>query len=219
MKGDRLLIEEQHTKAGKHITNLLLPQVPRDQERFVLTIAGESGSGKSEIASVLSQCLSDAHIPNVIFQQDDYFVLPPKTNAAMRQRNIHQVGPSEVRLDLLDLNLHQFLHGAAEIQKPLVIFDEDEITQETVSVKDVRLIIVEGTYTTILRNAHQRVFIDRTYFDTRQVRKRRSREQQNELLEKILAIEHDVISSHKGRADIVVTQDYEVRQRNDHSTT
>jgi len=212
MKGDKLFIQEWHVKAARGIMELLYPQIVDTQSKFVITIAGESGSGKSETAAALSDLLSEKGIKSIAFQQDDYFVYPPKTNAIMRHNDIGHVGISEVRLALLDENLGGILNGKNEIEKPLVIFDDDEITEETVNLEGIKAIIVEGTYTTTLENVDQRLFIDRTYVDTREARKIRDREEQDEYLEQILEIEHKIISSHKPRADIIVTSDYEVRK-------
>ena len=66
----------------------------------------------------------------------------------------------------------------------------------------------------ILKNVHLCIFIDRTYIDTKESRRLRAREEQDELLEKILEIEHKIISSHKQQADIVVTNNYEVNKAN-----
>lgn len=102
MKGDKLVIEEGHIKAASQIAEVLLPQIKERRSRFVITIAGESGSGKSEIASALSDILSKKGIKSAILQQDDYFVYPPKTNAEIRRKDINHVGLTEVRLGLLD---------------------------------------------------------------------------------------------------------------------
>ena len=211
MKGDKLVIREEHVKAARQIAELLLPQIAGMEGKFVITIAGESGSGKSETASALSGLLSEKGIASAILQQDDYFVYPPRTNAAMRRRDIGHVGTSEVRLTLLDENLREVLEGRNDIEKPLVFFDEDEITTETVELQGIKVVIVEGTYTTLLKNVHRRVFIDRTYVDTREARKRRERDEQDEFLETVLQIEHGIISSHRPRADIIVSRDYEAR--------
>lgn len=212
MRGDKLIIEAGHIKAANRIAELLIPQITKDRDRIVITIAGQSGSGKSEIASVLYDILSKNNIKSTIFQQDDYFIYPPKTNAEMRRKDIKHVGMSEVHLALLDQNLKHIVEGKGEIVKPLVIFDADRITEETVKLDDIRVIIVEGTYTTILKNAHQHIFIDRTYIDTKEARKGRAREEQDEFLEKVLEIEHDIILSQKSRADIIVNSDFEVRR-------
>jgi uridine kinase len=211
VKGDRLIIETWHIKAARQTGELLLPLLTGDTGRFIITIAGESGSGKSEVAAALADVFSEQDISSVILQQDDYFVYPPGTNEEMRRKNIAHVGLSEVRLDLLDRNLEDILEGRSEITTPLVIFEEDRITGETTSLEGVRVVIVEGTYTTTLKNVHRRVFIDRTYIDTREKRKLRAREIQDAFLEQVLEIEHDIISSHRSRADIIITRDYDAQ--------
>lgn len=214
MIGDKLNIKEEHIKAAERIVKLLLPKIQKSREKFVLTIAGESGAGKSEIAVVLSEQLLEKGMESVILQQDDYFVYPPITNAKMRKKDINHVGVSEVRLALLGQNLQDILNGKREIEKPLVIYKEDRITRETLKVEGVKVIIVEGTYTTLLRNVDQHIFIDRSYLDTRSTRKERAREAEDEYLEKILQIEHEIVSSHKNKADIIVTRNYNVEVGN-----
>lgn len=61
-----------------------------------------------------------------------------------------------------------------------------------------------------MKNVHQRIFIDRTYLNTKISRQERAREAQDEYLEKILLIEHKIISLHKSKADIIVTCGYDV---------
>ena len=212
MRGDKLVIEPWHVKVALEARELLLPHIAGNEGRFVITIAGESGSGKTEIAAVLSQSLSELGVGNIILQQDDYFVYPPRTNEQVRRKDITSAGPGEVHLDLLDQNLADILEGRSQITKPLVVFEEDRITEETVSLDGVQAVIVEGTYTSALKNAHRRLFIDRTYVDTRETRRLRARETQDAFLEKVLEIEHGIISSHRSRADIIITRDYEVRE-------
>ena len=212
MKGDKLIINEQHIKAANQSLELLLREIIRSHGRFVITIAGESGSGKSEIASALSEALSRKDIKSTVFQQDDYFVYPPKTNENMRRKDIDWVGKSEVRLDLLDQNLKDTIAGQSVMTKPLVIFDEDRITEEKVNLEGIKVVIVEGTYTATLKNTHQHIFIDRSYIDTLEIRRQRARESQDEFLEKVLKIEHGIIQSQKTRADILITRDYEAKR-------
>lgn len=215
MKGDKIIVQPHHDVAAKQIAQLLMPEIRSASETYVVTIAGESGAGKSEIAAALAAELAGAGVTSAVLQQDDYFVYPPKTNAAMRRRDIGWVGPEEVRLDVLDENLRQILSGKPEVVKPLVDYDADAIGTETVDLKDVAVVLVEGTYTTLLKNAQLRVFIDRTFEETREARALRGREQQDDFLEQVLAIEHGIISKHRSQADIIVTRDYAVT-RNEH---
>jgi uridine kinase len=211
LKGDKLIINKEHIQAANQALALLLPEIASNQGRFIITIAGESGGGKSEIAAALAEALSGKHIRSIILQQDDYFVYPPKTNENMRRKDIGHVGMSEVHLDLLDGNLKDAVSGKGTITKPLVIFDEDRITEEQVNLEGIEVVIVEGTYTTILQNVHQRIFIDRTYVDTLEARRKRAREAQDEFLENVLKIEHGIIHPHRAKASIIITRDYEAK--------
>lgn len=210
MIGDKLNIKKFHIDAARNIAKLLADELGAADGISVLTVAGQSGAGKSEIAYALSEELSGYGIKCAILQQDDYFVYPPKTNAAMRRKDISHVGTSEVKLSLIDVNLKEILGGAKTIEKPLVVYEEDRVTSELVSMEGVKVVIVEGTYVTVLDNVHHRIFIDRTYLETAGARLERAREAQDDHLEKVLEIEHGVISKHKDRADIIVTRDYKV---------
>ncbi len=211
MRGDVLILQKLSTSAGRKVAELIIPQIARTEGRFAITVAGESGSGKSEISKVISRTLAEHDIKSIILQQDDYFIYPPGTNEKVRRKDLGWVGMGEVRLDLLDQNIADIKAGKSEIQKPLIVFDEDRITRETVQVDaTVKLIIAEGTFTTTLKNSDWHIFIDRTYIETRTARILRAREEQDEFLENVLRIEHEIISAHKSMAHIIITSNYEV---------
>lgn len=209
MIGDRLVIGPHHRRAAAAIAQRLPPS-PVEGLR-VVTIAGESGSGKSETAVALAEHLEAAGIGAAVLQQDDYFVYPPRTNHETRLRDISWVGPSEVRLDLLAEHLRQARAGAAELLKPLVIYEENRATEERLDLSGVGVLIVEGTYTSLLPEVDTRVFLDFTYHETRKARLERAREAQDDFLERVLEIEHRIISAHKARADLIVEGDWRVR--------
>lgn len=210
MIGDKLVINEKHHKVAHIIVESILTEIQQTANRYAITIAGESGSGKSETAVALAEALARESVNSIIFQQDDYFVYPPKTNDDTRRRDIGWVGPQEVRLDLLDEHLEMALRGAESFTKPLVIYEEDQIAEETISLTNVNVIIAEGTYTTTLKNANCRAFIDLTYHATRASRLERSREEQDDFIEKVLEIEHKIISKHKAQADLIIDRNFNV---------
>jgi len=206
MKGDRILITEQHTARARELCEIVMRErVPG----MVVTVAGESGAGKSELASELSRLLNEAGITSEVIQQDDYFVFPPKTNHEMRRRNIEQVGPYEVKLGLLDSNLRSFKRGENPIYKPLVDYDADRIEWVERDLGGVDVVVVEGTYCTSLRFADLRVFINRTYEHTAEHRRERNREAHEPFMDEVLIREHRVISSHRDSADVVVDATFE----------
>lgn len=215
MKGDKIIVEEHHARAAKKIVEIILNDIKELGGKYTLNVAGESGSGKSEIATAIAEELERNGIESLILQQDDYFVYPPKTNDKTRRKDINWVGTREVQLDVLDQNLRDFLDGHSKIEKPLVSYDEDLITGETVSVVDTKVAIADGTYTTLLKNLSIRTFIDRNHIDTKAYREKRLRHKSelDEFTENVLKIEHSIISSHKELANIIITKDYDVESK------
>jgi uridine kinase len=215
MRGDSIVVEEHHIKAAAKIVKIVLQLIEQHHGNYPISIAGESGSGKSETATALATALSASGKSCLILQQDDYFVYPPRTNDQTRRLDIGWVGPQEVRLDLLDGHLQSFREGASIIEKPLVIYEEDRVTTERFDFGDSQVLIAEGTYTTILSNVNTHVFIDRDYLETRSHRdkRRRSDAELDPFIDRVLAIEHDIISAHKALAQLIVDKDYSVLQQ------
>jgi len=214
MRGDAIIVESHHRAAARAIVPMIMPGIAASKEKYTITVAGESGSGKSETATAIAEALAEKQIASVILQQDDYFVYPPKSNDRARREDIGWVGPQEVKLGLLDNHLRAFLNDAESIEKPLVIYEDDRISSETMSLRGAAVAIAEGTYTTLLDNADTRIFIDRSYEDTRTHREKRRRHasELDPFLDDVLKIEHGIISAQKARADIVIGKDYSVAE-------
>ncbi len=212
MRGDKIIVEAHHRSAAQAIVPLILPKIAASPGRYTITVAGESGSGKSETATAIADALAAHDLSTVIFQQDDYFVHPPKTNDGVRRKDISWVGPQEVRLDLLDRHLQAFLDGAARIEKPLAIYEEDRFVTETMATADAGVAIAEGTYTTLLTHVGTKIFIDRDYRETRAHREKRKRDaaELDPFIDDVLRIEHGIIASHRSLADIIINKDYTV---------
>ena len=212
MRGDTIIIEAHHRKAAEAIVPIILPKIKGSPGKFTITVAGESGSGKSETATAIAEVLAKHDITSAILQQDDYFIQPPKTNDRKRRQDIGWVGSQEVKLELLDGHLQAFKDGANSIEKPLVIYEDDRITVENLTVGEASVVIAEGTYTTMLDNVDIHVFIDRNYERTRAHREKRKRDaaELDPFIDDVLRIEHDIISAHKSRAEIIINENYSV---------
>ena len=209
MRGDKLLIKKYHTIAAEKLIPILLPQIRSSSAKYVITVAGESGAGKTEIAHEIARFLKKNNISSVTLHQDDYFRIPPKTNPVKRRKNISIVGTSEVKLGLLNKHINLFRNiRTKEIEKPLVFFKQNCIKKEYLKCADIKVLIVEGTYTTILKNVDKNIFLSRTHKDTLKARLARKRDHIDPFDKKILAIEHNIISKHKKKADIVFSKTY-----------
>ena len=204
MIGDKLLITDYHRAGAATAMEAIRPLLEKGKT-VTVSVAGESGSGKSEIGHCIAQILIDEGEAALVLGQDDYFKLPPKSNHQRRQQDISWVGPGEVKLDLLDSHLAALKTRSGEpMEKPLVYFEEDRIGTETIQGGPFQLVVAEGTYTSLLENLDVRVFIDRTYHGTKKARLARGRDPDVAFLEEVLDIEHRIISKHKEHADVVL---------------
>ncbi len=214
MKGDRILVEDYHARAAARIAPPVLARIKAKAGRYVVTVAGESGSGKSETARALADQFQAQGLASVILGQDDYFVLPPRSNDARRRADPEWLGPHvEVHMDLLEANLKDAVEGRPLIVKPLVDYDANTIGEETVGLDGVRVVIAEGTYTSLLRHVDTRIFIARSRRETLAHRQKRGRgsEAADPFIEQVLEVEHKIIAGHRFLADFVITKDYEVQ--------
>jgi uridine kinase len=207
MIGDKLIIEQHHTDRAAEVCELLAPMIAQT-DRLAVTVAGESGAGKSELAHEICRLLEERGVQAGLLQQDDYFVFPPKTNHEMRRRNLEQVGTYEVKLDLLDSNLRSFKRGESPIYKPLVDYEQDRITAEEMDTASLAVLVAEGTYTSLLKFVDLRVFIDRDYRQTLAARERRARDRFEPFVLDVLEREHRIIASHRALADVVIPPDF-----------
>jgi uridine kinase len=213
MKGDRLVIRDYHKRAAVEIVSIIIQNIRGKKTRYIITIAGESGSGKSETGKAISDELDKFGIKSVLLGQDDYFVLPPKSNDLKRREDPEWLGPHvEVKLDVLEQNLVNAIQGKIEIIKPLVDYDSNTIEDETINLDGIKVLIAEGTYTSLLKHVDTRIFICRNWLDTLELRQKRKRgnEVGDPFIEQVLSIEHKIIAGHKQLADILITKDYAV---------
>jgi uridine kinase len=213
MKGDVVVVEEHHRRAAAVIAAAIIEKIRAGTSRYVVTVAGESGSGKSETARAIADELERFGVRSLVLGQDDYFVLPPKANDARRRADPGWLGPHvEVRLDVMEENLRDAVAGASELTKPLIDYDANSVGEERISLEGVAVLIAEGTYASLLKHADTRVFIARSRADTLEHRQKRNRggEAADPFVEQVLEMEHKIIAGHRLLADFIITKDYDV---------
>jgi len=217
MKGDKLVLLDYHKRAATEIVSLIIPNIRKKKTRYIITVAGESGSGKSETGKAISDELEKSGIKSIVLGQDDYFVLPPKSNDLKRREDPEWLGPHvEVRLDVLEQNLVSAIQGSKEITKPLVDYDLNTTEEVVINLEGIKVLIVEGTYTSLLKHVDTRIFICRNWQDTLEHRRKRKRGHEfgDPFIEQVLRLEHKIIAGHIQLADILITKDFDVKTVN-----
>lgn len=212
-RGERLDLKPAHLVLARS----LLAKLEREyglggEERTVVAIAGESGSGKSTSALALAEVLAEQGISAVVLHQDDYFIRPPRANHANRIGDLSSVGPHEVRLELLSSHIAEFRAGRDVPDAPRADHQSDSFVTRRLHFATASVLVVEGTYVLTLDDADARIFFEATHEETDERRRRRNRDVDAPIMSRILAIEHEIIALQVRRADIVVDRQFNVRE-------
>ena len=207
--GDILVITDNHKKAAREITNLILETYTGG--RMSIAIGAESGAGKSEIGHVIASSLfkSEQQLKSFIVHTDDFFVLPHKErNELRRKSNLDSIGPSEIDFDELNYVLRSFESGR-QILIPVLEFITSSAHKLLVDFQDVQLLIFEGLYATLV-DVTRKMFIDLTYHETKDFQALRGKEVADEFRLKVLEKEHQAVSALRKHVDYLITKDYEL---------
>lgn len=202
-----------HELASKAIVPQIINQINEQSGCYCIALAGESGCGKTETSKALANELSQIGIKTVIIGQDNYFYLPPIANDARRKSDSSWLGPhKEVNLPLLDETIQQAQKGAQTITLKHIDYQSNIETDIQMEINRVKVIIVEGTYTLLLKHPDCKIFIEANYHDTLPYRQLRNRgnEVHDPFVENILETEHKIIAGHRYLADIIIHKDYQV---------
>ncbi len=211
MIGDVLHIKQEYFSTSASILQWAKNHSCFNRKKTVIAIGGESGSGKSVTAVCLQEVMAREGMRAGILHQDDYFFLPPQTNHARREDNISNVGVAEVNTLLLQQHINSFKQEEKILEKPLVHYSQNTLLQETLEIESWDVLIVEGTYALMLDKVDLAIFMERTFRDTLENRKKRAREAFTPFIERVLEVEHSIISATAKRADLLVQKDYSVK--------
>lgn len=205
-----LEIKEQYFELSNQIVDRINKNSRLEKDKTVIAICGESGSGKSVTSVCLSRALAKQGIASTIIHQDGYYKLTPKENHNRRKTDLNWVGTHEVNLDLIQDHIEAFRSGKELIIAPLVDYKNNTFIDSEIILKDKPVLIVEGVYSLLLKALDVKIFLEKNYINTKAIRKERSREDYDKFVEKVLEIEHYIISKLKTKADIIIDENYNI---------
>ncbi len=178
---------------------------------IAVSIAGESGCGKTTLSKLLQEILASKGIKSLILHQDEYFKLPPRQNHLARENSFDHIGPQEVRLDLIEQHILTIKkRTATSIAIPVMNWETDTEEEVDINIAGIQVVIVEGTYTTLLENLDRKIFIDTSYLDTRSNRINRNREEVTDFIERVLAKESAIIQGQKTSASVILDSSFKM---------
>ncbi|GAG58691.1 Bifunctional alpha-galactosidase/sucrose kinase AgaSK [subsurface metagenome] len=212
MHGDVLLIQKKHIKAAENIVERILSNTLSNKlNKFIIAISGESGSGKSEVAHLISQFLKDKGVLAKILHTDNYYAIPPKRRYELRKKNgLESINYTEYNWGLIKKHIKEFKESKISVL-PFVDLLTDQIDKLITDFKEINVLILEGLYSLhINHSVNLKVFIDLTYHDTEKAQILRGKEKFDEFRSKVLEREHEVVQSLKPKADLIITKDFDV---------
>jgi len=150
MRGDAVIVEEPHRKAASEILPLILPKIQASLSRYTMTVAGESGSGKSETATAIAEALAENEVGWIELELDAMNAAKAmdvdEAEAILRVEfgsKVSEMSSKELKRDLLvfarrnpqlfielanDENVHLRNIGIKAVEQGLIALSQDQRT-------------------------------------------------------------------------------------------
>lgn len=209
MLEDVLLIEDKHKDAAENIVNAIDLSDP--DQRLVIAIGGESGSGKSELAHMVAKILKGQQQYTKIIHTDDFYRIAPHQRTEWRQsHDMTDIGLDEYDWEKIEGVIEDFKNGEISTM-PCVDLLTDQIDTLSTNFGNVSHLILEGLYS-LNAPADEKVFIQLTYHETKKAQLLRGKEPQNDFRRRVLEREHEVIQAFEKDATVIISKDFEVHR-------
>ena len=199
MIGDKLIFRDRHYAAADKIMETIKPYHDR---RTAISIGGESGTGKSEIAFILRDRYYNQGIRVQLVSLDDYYKTSWKERRDWREKNFSLIGAGEMDWDRL--------HRVLDMYKTGIQVRTTRINKYTYSreinlwdAESVDLLIFEGLYALGL-NTDFKIHVSGSYKETKDFRTERGKEIQDKHRDMVLERESEAVQKLKEKADLEV---------------
>jgi uridine kinase len=204
MLNDVISIEKKHTNAA----TTLFDRVIRDRKsKFIVTISGEVGTGKCEIAHELGRKLLEAGISIKLLHMDNYYHIPPLDRQDWRKKNgLDKIGYDEYDWNTINQNIEDFRRDKKSVL-PIVDLFTQKVDQLHTDFSGIEVLIIAGLYSIKINQSDLRVFIELTYEDTWDEQKLTRKEVLDDFRMEVLAHEHKAVQSLKPLADFYIDFD------------
>ena len=215
MVGDVILINPEKLQRAEEIFKFIEPKLQGKQKQ-VIAVAGPSGSGKSETASLLATMFQKKGKKSYVISCDNYAIRPPRDNEKHREELYEEgredsleryLGQSdEILFSRLSSLVESFKDGGEELQLRFIDNPNNVILHEekAVDFSGIEVLVLEGTWSCKVTEAHFRLFLETDYKATLAHREARGRDPLTPFGETVLAIEQAKLNDLKRDADFVV---------------
>ncbi len=218
MLGDVLLINDMHKDAAQVIYERIVEDREKKEERYryIVAIAGESGSGKSELAHSLGKIFKEHHVRAKVIHTDNYYKIQPLLREEWRRnKGFDKIGHDEYDWIKIKKTIRDF-REEQECMIPCIDLIPEQVDKLITDFSKIDLLIVDGLYAIKAPDIDLRVFIDLTYHETKINQIIRMKEALSDFRLGILEKEHLSVVSLKPMADLIVDKSYQVVPAEEH---
>jgi uridine kinase len=162
MQNQVITITDKHRAAAQLILErVLIERTPK----FIMTVTGEVGTGKSTVSYLLAKLLKDLGIRTKIMDLDNYYKTSPLDRKEWRLKHgLDHVGPEEYNWNKIYENIEDFKQSK-KATMPLVDLLTDYVDELTTDFSGVDILIIKGLYSIKCKESKIRVFIELSYQD------------------------------------------------------
>jgi uridine kinase len=206
MVGDVLLMNCKHMELAAKLASIA---VNHPKKRISISIGGESGSGKSEVAEALRNKLRAKGLWVKILHLDNYYkVSPDKRNEHRKAQGMGAVGIHEINWEQVNSNADAFYAGNLTPMPYLDLFTNQKDLLYS-NLKKIDILLIEGLYACHYPSDIG-VFIDLSYNETRKAQVTRKKEEMNSFRLQVLEKERDEVLKTRYMADYFVTPSFKM---------
>ncbi len=205
MLNDLITITPRHENAARMISEKIKElRTSKPNNKMIITISGEVGTGKSTVSIVLARLLKKQSIRAKIIDLDDYYKIPPLERRKWRmEHGITSIGYDEYDWEKVARNIEDFKKGKTS-EMPCVDLITGYVDKLTTSFEGIDMLIINGLYSLKIENADLKVFIEQTYDETRDAQRYSQKEDIDAYRLKVLQREHEVVQSLKENAEFYI---------------
>jgi uridine kinase len=208
MLNDLITVTPRHENAAKLILDRIL-EIRKDlpNDKMIVTISGEVGSGKSTVSVVLARMLKRNEIRAKIIDLDDYYKIPPLQRREWRLNNgIKSIGYDEYDWNRVKQNILDFKQSRIS-KMPCVDLITGYVDELMTNFDGIEMLIINGLYSLKIEEADFKVFIELTYDETRDAQRYSQKENIDAYRLQVLQREHEVVQSLKSHAEYYIDFD------------
>ena len=213
MVGDKPVIEESHLmRAGR----VFEPVRSLQGDKIVVAVGGPSGSGKSEIASLIGSMFIREGRNSYVLSCDNYPHRPPRINDAERDSLYKAHGERglidylgtqrEIDFERLTALVAAFKSGAESLALRIMDAATSVVHKDPrmLDVSKINVLVLEGTWSHQVEGCDYRIFLDTTPEETRAHRLKRGRDPLSAFGELVLGIEQAKLEVLREKANLVI---------------